>query len=125
MGVASTAELDTGTPGGVAEIELCWEQLEALDKSALPIAWVVKAVGSRPKHDCMDQMLSSMGCVGLVSDCRVCDMHEMITIPFAAFEHEAQISLWCTDRSPAKKRADLRQLIENNAEPRCLSSQIL
>lgn len=90
VGVAFTAEVDTSTPGNTGETDLFWEQLDAMARCPLPIMWVVKAVGSRPEHECiigdgMAKTLFSVGCVGLVCNSRVRDIAGLITTPFAVY----------------------------------------
>lgn len=90
VGVAVTCEMDTSTPGDTHEFDLYCEQLDQIGRMAEPVVWVVKAVGSRPDHECivgdgMAKDLTSMGCIGIVTDGGVRDVTGMMTLPFAAY----------------------------------------
>src|SRR5438477_11687185 len=88
VGVAVTCEMDTSVPGGAHEFGLYYEQLDHIGRMAEPVIWVVKAVGSRPDHECimgdgMAKHLVTMGCIGIVTDGGVRDVAGMMTLPFA------------------------------------------
>jgi regulator of RNase E activity RraA len=96
VGVAFTAELDSstpttpGAPAAPAPQYDFYDQLEDMSKAGLPVVWVVKAVGSRPDHECimgdgMGKALFASGCVGAVTDGGVRDLKGLMTIPFAVY----------------------------------------
>ncbi len=90
VGVAMTCEVDSSSPGNVADWEPYYEQVREMEKSGVPIVWVAKCVGSRPDHECvlgdgMAKILHSAGCVGIVTDGGVRDIEGLITVPFAAY----------------------------------------
>ena len=88
--IAFTAELDSSTPGQKADTSLHWKQLEEMGKSDVPVIWVVRAMGSRPDHECilgdgMAKNLFSCGCIGVVTDGGVRDIAGIKTVPFAVY----------------------------------------
>ena len=90
VGVAVVCEADTSTPVGENELEGLYDQIEEIDQMDLPAVWVVKAVGSRPDHECimgdgMAKMLQAAGCVGIVTDGGVRDGDGLLSTPFAAY----------------------------------------
>jgi 4-hydroxy-4-methyl-2-oxoglutarate aldolase len=96
VGVAATCELDTSTPGGEPVLDPYYQQLDEIQSMEEPVVWVVKAVGSRPDHECImgDGMAKSLfanGCLGAVTDGGLRDVEGMLTIPFAAYCHHKTI----------------------------------
>ena len=73
VGVAVTCEVDSSSPGQAGRMEPFYEHLAEMSRQPGPLVWVVKAVGSRPDHECvfgdgMAKLLHSVGCVGIVTD---------------------------------------------------------
>jgi len=90
VGVAVTCEMDTSSPGGSAEWEGYYRQLDEIDRMEVPVVWVVKTVGSRPDHECvlgdgMGKTLFATGCIGVVTNGGVRDVGGLLSIPFAAY----------------------------------------
>ena len=90
VGVAMTIEIDSSTPGNRSEPEVYYQLLEAISRSAEPVVLVMKAVGTRPDHECvlgdgMAKMLHSVGCVGVVTDGGVRDIEGILSVPFGVY----------------------------------------
>ncbi|MDB6170483.1 MAG: bifunctional hexulose-6-phosphate synthase/ribonuclease regulator [Verrucomicrobia bacterium] len=90
VGVAMTCEIDSSTPGNRAEPEGYYALLKAIEQCAEPVVLVIKAVGSRPEHECvigdgMAKMLHSVGCIGVVTNGGVRDIEGILTLPFGVY----------------------------------------
>jgi 4-hydroxy-4-methyl-2-oxoglutarate aldolase len=90
VGVAVTCEVDTSSPFNPADQTLWWQILEQIENTPEPVVLVMKAVGSRPDHECifgdgMAKLLYSVGCIGAVTDGGVRDLEGLATVPFAAY----------------------------------------
>jgi 4-hydroxy-4-methyl-2-oxoglutarate aldolase len=90
VGVAVTCEMDASTPGQTGNLDGFWQQLDEIKALGTPVVWVVKAVGSRPDHECiagdgMGKSLASVGCVGIVTDGGVRDVKGFLGIPLAVY----------------------------------------
>ena len=90
VGVAVTCEMDSSTPMQKGNLDGLWQQLDEIKTLGLPAIWVVKAVGSRPDHECiagdgMGKSLAAVGCVGIVTDGRVRDVKGFAGIPLAVY----------------------------------------
>lgn len=90
VGVAMTLEMDTSSPGNKAEWTLYYDLLKAIEQSPDPVVVIMKAVGSRPDHECMlgdgmVKMMHSVGCVGVVTDGGVRDIEGILTVPFGIY----------------------------------------
>ena len=104
VGVAMTLEMDSSTPGTTANLDLYFELLKEIERCPDPVMVVIKAVGTRPDHECiigdgMAKMMQSVGCVGVVTDGGVRDIEGILTVPFGVYARGRTIhhcALRCT-----------------------------
>lgn len=90
VGVAVTCEMDSSTPGGRTDMDAYWEQVEQIETMAAPAIWVVRAVGSRPDHECvlgdgMAKTLWAAGCQGAVTNGGARDISGCLQVGFAVY----------------------------------------
>ncbi len=91
VGVAMTVDIDSSSPGNRPEPpDVYYELLKAIERSPDPVVLIIKAIGSRPDHECvlgdgMAKMLHSVGCVGVVTDGGVRDIEGILTVPFGVY----------------------------------------
>lgn len=90
VGIAVTCELDTSTPGNKPDWEPFIEQLEQMRDMKEPAVWVVKAIGSRPDHECilgdgMAKLLHAAGSAGTVTDGGVRDVAGLLSVPYPVY----------------------------------------
>jgi regulator of RNase E activity RraA len=108
VGIAVTCEMDSSTPGQTGSLDGFWQQLDEIKAMEVPVIWVVKAVGSRPDHECiagdgMGKSLAAVGCVGIVTDGRVRDVKGYAGIPLAVYSkgitiHHTPLRIHSTNR---------------------------
>jgi 4-hydroxy-4-methyl-2-oxoglutarate aldolase len=90
VGVALTFTGDTSTPANTADVEDLYKGYELIRQSSLPTVVVMKAVGSRPNHECMlgDGMaktLKSYGSCGFISDGGARDINGINKVGYPVF----------------------------------------
>lgn len=90
VGIAVTCEIDSSTPGGQADMEGYWQQMEEITEMAEPAIWVARAVGSRPDHECvlgdgMAKTFRAAGCEGAVTNAGARDVAGCLTAGFAVY----------------------------------------
>ena len=73
VGLAITMEADTSSPDREANVDGVYDAVEKMEQSMLPTVVVMKAVGARPRHECMlgdgmGKTFKSAGGVGVVTD---------------------------------------------------------
>ena len=105
VGVAMTAQFDTSTPGGDADMKLYWDQIAEIDAMDVPVIWVVETVGSRPDFECVlgdgtAKVMYTSGCLGCVTNGYVRDVAGLLTVPFAT-HCRGTIAHHCTLRMQA------------------------
>ena len=73
VGVAVTLEVDTSTPQLKPDTRVLYDALDEIAPTKTPAILVLKAVGSRPQHECVlgdgvAKMAQAVGCCGAITD---------------------------------------------------------
>jgi 4-hydroxy-4-methyl-2-oxoglutarate aldolase len=90
VGVVLPLVADTSSPGNQADTEALWECYKLVEQSSLPVVVVIKAAGSRPRHECMlgdgmAKILKAGGSCGLVTDGGVRDLERVNKVGYSVF----------------------------------------
>ncbi|MBN2455647.1 MAG: RraA family protein [Sedimentisphaerales bacterium] len=90
VGAALTLVADTSTPGNKGDANDLWKAYEMIKESKLPVVVVVKAIGSRPKHECMlgdgmAKILKASGSSGLITDGGARDIENINKVGYTVF----------------------------------------
>jgi regulator of RNase E activity RraA len=83
-------EADTSSVRGARDMTEYWECAEEIEQTKAPVLLVVKAVGTRPRHECvcgdgMAKSLYAIGCAGMITDGAVRDLAATRKTNFAVF----------------------------------------
>ena len=90
VGVAVTLEVDTSTPQLEADTRVLYDALDEIALTKIPAILVLKAVGSRPQHECVlgdgvAKMAQAVGCCGAIPDGGVRDLAGITSVGFGVF----------------------------------------
>jgi len=90
VGVAHTLVADTSTPKNVQDTDGLFRSYDLIQESPLPVVVVMKAIGSRPNHECilgdgMAKIFKSYGSCGLITDGGVRDVAGINNVGYPVF----------------------------------------
>ncbi len=90
VGVAHTMIADTSTPKEIGDVDDLYKSYDLVQQSPLPVIIVIKANGSRLKHECilgdgMAKTLKSCGSCGLITDGGARDINGINKVGYPVF----------------------------------------